>query len=597
MTQNTTPESHRMNIPFGSSATDAHTRKRRRAEWRLMAYGIGAISLAGMALAALLWSVVGQAGGALRESYITLPVHIAAQDIDPKGTRDPKLILRANFSGLTKDLLKQTFPTVTARKSKRQLYDIVSNGAAFELAQMVADDVSLVGQEFEYDFLASDVSDLYLKGEFGTLTSTKTSGTLSVSIIGDSAEINSTADDFVDLQMQLKHALLGDAKQIMANAQLQENGVIEFQRRADTAIDADIRDAALAEVTVRRGARDTLLDKVRNIEARAADMDANEPLSKQNISALIKVAGGWIKLSEIGAHSAKGTVILPLDTANEAHSEWSLMITQLPETSRKISDLQVVLLEALKDQGAIRTVFNTRFFTASDSREPELAGIWGATVGTFWTMLVTFGLAFPIGIFSAIYLEEFAPKNRFTRFIEININNLAAVPSIVFGLLGLSVFLGMFGVPRSAPLAGGIVLALMTLPTIIIAARAAISAVPPSIRDAALGIGASKLQTTFHHILPLAMPGVLTGTILGMAQALGETAPLIMIGMVAFIVDVPGGIMDSATVLPVQVYRWSDFPERAFEARTAAAICVLLAFLVVMNLLAVLLRRRFERRW
>ncbi|MEM6745454.1 MAG: ABC transporter permease subunit, partial [Pseudomonadota bacterium] len=200
----------------------------------------------------------------------------------------------------------------------------------------------------------------------------------------------------------------------------------------------------------------------------------------------------------------------------------------------------------------------------------------------------------------------FAPKNRLTDFIEVNINNLAAVPSIVFGLLGLSVFVAgveVFGVqiggfmPRSAPIAGGAVLALMTLPTIIIASRAAIRAVPPSIRDAALGLGASKLQTSFHHVLPLAMPGILTGTIIGMAAALGETAPLIMIGMVAFIVDIPGGVTDSATVLPVQVFRWADFPERGFEARTAAAICVLLAFLVVMNALAIFLRRRFERRW
>ncbi|MEO0912629.1 MAG: phosphate ABC transporter permease PstA, partial [Pseudomonadota bacterium] len=249
------------------------------------------------------------------------------------------------------------------------------------------------------------------------------------------------------------------------------------------------------------------------------------------------------------------------------------------------------------DRGAVESTFNGRFFSAGDSREPELAGIWGAAVGTFWTMLVTFALAFPVGVLAAIYLEEFAPKNRLTDFIEVNINNLAAVPSIVFGLLGLAVFLSFFGVPRSSPLAGGIVLALMTLPTIIIASRASIRAVPPSIRDAALGLGASKLQTSFHHVLPLAMPGILTGTIIGMAQALGETAPLIMIGMVAFIVDIPTGITDSATVLPVQVFRWSDFPERAFEARTAAAICVLLIFLVVMNALAVFLRKRFERRW
>jgi phosphate transport system permease protein len=287
-----------------------------------------------------------------------------------------------------------------------------------------------------------------------------------------------------------------------------------------------------------------------------------------------------------------------VDGGGQATSaDWHYYINEVPEVARKVSDNQIVWLESLREQGAVSSNFNWRFFSAGDSREPELAGIWGAAVGSFWTMLVTFFLAFPIGVLSAIYLEEFARKNKLTDFVEVNINNLAAVPSIVFGLLGLAIFLGVFGVPRSAPLAGGIVLALMTLPTIIIAARASIRAVPPSIRDAALALGASKMQTSFHHVFPLAMPGILTGTIIGMAQALGETAPLIMIGMVAFIVDVPGGITESATVLPVQVFRWADFPERAFEARTAAAICVLLVFLVLMNALAVFLRKKFERRW
>jgi len=275
--------------------------------------------------------------------------------------------------------------------------------------------------------------------------------------------------------------------------------------------------------------------------------------------------------------------VIPLNPDATASDDWGLFVTDLAENARKVSDNQIVWIEQLKSNGQVDQVFNSRFFTAGDSREPELAGILGAAVGSFWTMLVTFVLAFPIGVAAAIYLEEFAPKNKLTDFIEVNINNLAAVPSIVFGLLGLSLFLGVFGVPRSAPIAGGLVLALMTLPTIIIASRAAIRAVPPSIRDAAVGLGASPLQASFHHVLPLAMPGILTGTIIGMAQALGETAPLIMIGMVAFIVDIPQGITDSASVLPVQVFRWSDFPERAFEARTAAAICVLLLFLVVMN--------------
>lgn len=274
-----------------------------------------------------------------------------------------------------------------------------------------------------------------------------------------------------------------------------------------------------------------------------------------------------------------------------------VITTKTDEVDRKISDKQMAWIDELKNRGLIHTRFNTTFFTNADSREPELAGILGATMGTIFTMLVTLALSFPIGVAAAVYLEEFAPKNRLTQIIEVNINNLAAVPSIVFGLLGLAVFINFFGLPRSAPLVGGMVLALMTLPTIIIAGRAALKAVPPSIREAALGLGASRMQVVTHHVLPLAMPGILTGTIIGMAQALGETAPLLMIGMVAFIVDIPGSITDSATVLPVQVYLWADSPERAFVARTSAAIMVLLAFLIMMNALAVVLRKKFEQRW
>ncbi|MEQ8707872.1 MAG: phosphate ABC transporter permease PstA [Rhodospirillales bacterium] len=254
-------------------------------------------------------------------------------------------------------------------------------------------------------------------------------------------------------------------------------------------------------------------------------------------------------------------------------------------------------IRKLSDAGKLEKKFNTRFFTTGDSREPELAGVWGAAVGSFLTLIVTLAVAFPVGVLAAVYLEEFAPKNRSTDLIEVNINNLAAVPSIVFGLLGLAVFIQVAHLPRSAPVVGGLTLALMTLPTLIIASRAALKAVPPSIREAALGLGASPVQAMFHHTLPLAMPGILTGTIIGMAQALGETAPLLMIGMVAFIVDIPGNPLDAATVLPVQIYLWADSPERAFVEKTSAAIMVLLGFLVLMNGVAVLLRKRFERRW
>ena len=267
------------------------------------------------------------------------------------------------------------------------------------------------------------------------------------------------------------------------------------------------------------------------------------------------------------------------------------------ESQRRINDRQLGWIEQLEADGRVDRKFNHRFFTSGDSRDPEMSGIWSAVVGSFYMLLVTLVLSFPLGVATAIYLEEFAPRNRWTDVIEVNINNLAAVPSIVFGLLGLALFINFFGLPRSAPVVGGLVLTLMTLPVVIIAARAALMSVPPSIREAALGVGASKVQTIFHHVMPLAMPGMLTGTIIGMARALGESAPLLMIGMVAFIVDVPDSPLDPATALPVQVYLWADSPERAFVERTSAAILVLLAFLLVMNASAILLRKRFERRW
>ena len=267
------------------------------------------------------------------------------------------------------------------------------------------------------------------------------------------------------------------------------------------------------------------------------------------------------------------------------------------ENDRPINDKQISWINFMVENKMIERKFNINFFSKGDSRNAEEAGILGAIVGSFFVILVAIIVAFPVGVMSAIYLEEFAPKNKITNIIEVNINNLAAVPSIVFGLLGLAIFLNFFGLPRSSPLAGGLVLALMTLPTIIISSRVAIKSVPPSIREAAMGIGASKMQSVLHHVIPLAVPGILTGTIIGMARALGETAPLLMMGMVAFIVDVPQGITDPSTVLPAQIFLWSDQPERGFEEKTAAATIILLVFLLTMNALAVFLRYKYERKW
>ena len=269
----------------------------------------------------------------------------------------------------------------------------------------------------------------------------------------------------------------------------------------------------------------------------------------------------------------------------------------VPEEQRRVSDQQIGYYDQLVARGLVSAPFNWALFTAADSRFPELAGLAGALVGSFYALLVCFLISFPVGIAAAIYLEEFARKNRWSDLIEVNINNLAAVPSVVFGLLGLAVFLGFFGLPRSAPLVGGMVLSLMTLPTIIIATRAALKAVPPSIREAAFGIGASRHQVVLHHVLPLAMPGILTGTIIGLAQALGETAPLLLIGMNAFITSAPGGLTDPATALPTQIFIWADSPERGFVARTSAAILVLIGFLVAMNAIAIFLRQKLERQW
>lgn len=583
-----------------SPASMARLRKRRAAETRLRLYGILAIVVSGLALVSLLWTVVGNTMGAVTENYITLSVPLTQEELDPDATSDAEVIGKADFGGFTKDLLRAKFPNVSGRSAKKDLYDLVSGGASFELRQRVIDDPSLVGQTIDFRFLASDVADLYLKGFYGELEEIPQTASLSVTPAEKKGHVEVSVDQpvFANALALVGEELRHKAKLVRDQAALQDNGVQEFARRLTTEITEEERTEYTRQIEVRSQKRDDLLAEAEALEARADNSAGPEELDDRMPSLLLKVGEGWLKMTEVGPSGGVAQVILPTDDAGQATSaDWHYYINDVPEVARKVSDNQIVWLESLREQGAVSSNFNWRFFSAGDSREPELAGIWGAAVGSFWTMLVTFFLAFPIGVLSAIYLEEFAKKNKITDFVEVNINNLAAVPSIVFGLLGLAIFLGVFGVPRSAPLAGGIVLALMTLPTIIIAARASIRAVPPSIRDAALGLGASKMQTSFHHVFPLAMPGILTGTIIGMAQALGETAPLIMIGMVAFIVDVPGGITDSATVLPVQVFRWADFPERAFEARTAAAICVLLVFLVLMNALAVFLRKKFERRW
>ncbi|MCW8945747.1 MAG: phosphate ABC transporter permease PstA [Sedimenticola sp.] len=407
-------------------------------ERRFRRFGFFAVLLGLTFVGLMFLSIIGKGYSAFQQTRLLLDIEYTESVIDPSGERDPAVLSSANYAGLIKSTLRARYPEVKARKEKRELYGIVSNGASLVLRERVMANPDLIGSSEQLWLPADDDIDMLIKGH----------------------------------------------------------------------IDRSV-----------------------------------------------------------------------------------------PESERRIKDNVLAWIETLEADHKIEKFFNLTFLTGGDSREPELAGIGGAVMGSLYTLIVTLLLSFPIGVASAVYLEEFAPRNRWTDLVEVNINNLAAVPSIVFGLLGLAVFINFFGLPRSAPLVGGMVLTLMTLPTIIIASRAALKAVPPSIREAALGVGASKMQTVFHHVLPLAMPGMLTGTIIGMAQALGETAPLLMIGMVAFIVDIPGSAMDPSTVLPVQIFLWADSPERAFMEKTSAAIMVLLGFLIVMNVLAVILRKRFERRW
>jgi phosphate transport system permease protein len=421
------------------SASAARTRKRYARERRYRLIGLGAVCLSLGLLAFLLLTIAGRGYTAFVQTTIRLPIELSAEAIDPDGSRDPKLLGKANYAKLINESLYQRFPEVEARRDKKALRGLISKAAAFDLRQRVLADPELIGQTLEIELLAADDVDQLIKGH-------------------------------------------------------------------------------------------------------------------------------------VDRSSAEG--------------------------DRRIKDRDLAWIDALTEDGRIETRFNSWLFTRGDSREPEIAGIWGAVVGSAYMMLVTIALSLPLGVGAAIYLEEFAPKNsRLVDLIEINVNNLAAVPSIVFGLLGLAIFLSLFGMPRSAPLVGGLTLSLMTLPTIVVVTRAALRSVPPSIREAALGVGASSIQVVAHHVLPVALPGILTGAIIGMARALGETAPLLMIGMIAFIVDVPQGPLDPATALPVQIYLWADSPERAFAERTAAAIMVLLGFLIVMNAIAVILRQRFQVKW
>jgi len=516
-------------------AIDARLKRRYRAERRFRFYGLAAIVVALSALATLVGSIVFQAAPAFTVHELTLEVELQPERAAP---------------GLS---------------------DALPGSPEFDAAVRRGAYASIM-QDAMRDLFPEVESRERLRELFNLYTGVTASGLMNrvrqnPDLLGRTVRHTVPLSDDVDRYLK-GQASARDRFRDVGRATLAETGET-MTIRLDDALLAQI-DSALGAAGPERG------------------------FGPEGPSVIVSFADGAAKLTRIEDGLAEAQPLIPFSGES---GPADLLVLYTPSNDRLVSDAQAVWAEALVERGVISRGFNTYLFSNTDSREPELAGVLGALVGSVLTMLVTMFLAVPIGVFTAIYLEEYAPKTRWTDIIEVNINNLAAVPSIVFGLLGLAVFINFFGLPRSAPLVGGMVLALMTLPTVIISSRASLKAVPPSIREAALGLGASRTQTVFGHVLPLAMPGILTGSIIGLAQALGETAPLLMIGMVAFVADVPGGFTEPSTVMPVQIFMWALNPERAWEARSAAAIIVLLSLMILMNAAAVILRRRFERRW
>ena len=523
--------------------------RRHAADKRLQFYGMGAIGLAILLLGILVASLVSTGYVAFVQSKVQMEIPLDASKIDAEKPG------AANYRVIVRNAFRSLFPNVRSPKAQRNVDRILSSEARFIVRDHVVANPNLIGQTITMDLPLSDPFDQLHKGVIPSEVEALTKREIGlfrslvdrnvVSIENDRTVVQ--IDAYVDPKKVLPDNLaFGDYSSIV-----KEGLRTYFLQRG-----ADASDSLLAP-------------------------DAGDALKKY-VEANPDSIGETVQVK------------VPLRGDYDAIFKGEVPMTTNP---RFASAEQVKAFKSLETRGLISTPFNTELFLNSDSRFPEQAGLAGAIVGSFYTLLVCFLISFPMGIAAAIYLEEFAPTNRLTNLIEVNINNLAAVPSVVFGLLGLSVFLGFFGLPRSAPLVGGMVLSLMTLPTIIIATRAALKAVPPSIREAALGVGASKHQVILHHVLPFAMPGILTGTIIGLAQALGETAPLLLIGMNAFITSAPGGVLEPATALPTQIYSWADSPERGFVSRTSAAILVLLGFLVAMNAIAIFLRQRFELKW
>ncbi|MGH6735133.1 MAG: phosphate ABC transporter permease PstA [Methyloceanibacter sp.] len=530
-------------VDWNSEQARRRLRRRYAADRRLQAYGIIAIALAVGLLGVLVASLISTGFPAFVQTKVDLAVYVDPAKVDPK---DPAA---GNYRTLVREALNTIVPGIPENQY-RDVSKILTSDAPYIIRDYVVGNPGTIGTTITLPVALSDPFDQLYKGvipkEVEALTWSQVRYFERLNNRGVVVEHDGQTSLKLDVFVDATNAEEGDFA-AMARDSLQAY----LPTVHDTALFAMLADDA-PEVLAKRVAEDP-------------------GVVGKTIQVFFPVSPPFAELAE-----GKAPMVL----------------------NPRFTPEQIKVFDVMEEKGLLHTPFNWELFFNADSRFPERAGLAGAITGSFFALLVCFLLSFPIGIAAAVYLEEFAPRNRFTDLIEVNINNLAAVPSVVFGLLGLAVFLGFFGLPRSAPLVGGMVLSLMTLPTIIIVTRAALKAVPPSIREAALGVGASKHQVMLHHVLPLAIPGILTGTIIGMAQALGETAPLLLIGMNAFIPSIENmGLLEPATSLPTQIFSWADSPERGFVSRTSAAILVLLGFLVVMNIVAIALRQMFERKW
>ena len=570
------------------AATAARLVRRRRAERRMENWGRLAVALPAAMLLLLFLSVCGRAFHAFTEHHLVIDLELP-----------DAAVAAGDFGGLAERGLRAAFPEAEGRRAQRRVYGLVSDEAGRDLEAALAAAPFPRPRILPVTFLASDDADLYLKGLL--FPPERHPGAMEVALSGVGGEYLLTPTgpgSFEEVLVPFREALKAVAVRREAEAGRQRRGAEVFAGRAESEPDSAARSAMQEKMRVRSEKAEALSAEAEALRQRAARRDLAVETSEEWPSVLVVIAGGVLKATGISAGRIDAVAVRePSGPGHFAAEEWSLLLHSEPEKRRSLADDQIGWLEWLRAAGRTESRANWRLFTAGDSREAELAGIRGALLGTAWTLLVTFLLAFPLGVLAALYLEEFAPRNRFTSLVEVNINNLGAVPSIVFGLLGLAVFLQFFGLPRSAPVVGGMTLALMTLPVVIISGRASIRAVPPSIRDAAYGVGATQVQTAFHHVLPAAMPGIVTGAVLGLARALGETAPLLLIGMVAFIADSPEGPFDPAAALPALIFQWAQFPEPAFQNRAAAAILILVLSLAILIAAAGYMRRRFERRW